>query len=266
MFIDVNGHRLFALNFGRGQRTLLAHSGWVGNFEDWIATLAPLSRNWRTVVYDHRGTGESPVDPQHISDEALVDDVFGVMDVLGIDRCVLAGFSRGTVTALRAVIQRPERFDGLVLLNGHAQVDLPGETPQPAVPPSRWPGARHVDRLRWFAEWCTPEPDSEPVRRWAVNILSRAAPEVAERLHTMRPVERIEWSTVLPQITIPTLMIHGELDPLCNLEKLRYIADLLPESRLHVLEGTGHLPAMSQPERTAALIDGFFQASPDAAA
>lgn len=43
MFLDIGSNKVFALSFGKGTRTILAHSGWVGNFEDWIATLAPLS-------------------------------------------------------------------------------------------------------------------------------------------------------------------------------------------------------------------------------
>jgi pimeloyl-ACP methyl ester carboxylesterase len=66
-----------------------------GYFEDWIATLAPLSATWRTAVYDHRGTGETVVVLERITHDALVDDVFAVMDALSIKRCVLAGFSRG---------------------------------------------------------------------------------------------------------------------------------------------------------------------------
>ena len=60
MFLDIDGNKVFALSFGNGQRTILAHSGWIGNFEDWIATLAPLSQTWRTAIYDHRGTGAGP--------------------------------------------------------------------------------------------------------------------------------------------------------------------------------------------------------------
>ena len=126
MFLDINGNSVFALDFGSGPRTFLAHSGWIGNFEDWIATLAPMSKTWRTVIYDHRGAGETRVPVDRITPQSLVDDLFAVMGELEIDRCVLGGFSRGTVTTLRAVLQRPERFEGLVLMNGSAGVQVPG--------------------------------------------------------------------------------------------------------------------------------------------
>jgi len=129
MFLDIAGNKVFALSFGKGPKTILAHSGWVGNFEDWIATLAPLSETYRTVVYDHRGTGETVVPPDRISHEALVDDVFAVMEAMAIERCILAGFSRGVMTVMRAVLRDPSRFDGLILMNGTGGVVAPGTTP-----------------------------------------------------------------------------------------------------------------------------------------
>ncbi|HUZ80704.1 MAG TPA: hypothetical protein VMU73_00520 [Gaiellaceae bacterium] len=38
---------------------------------------------------DHRGSGESPVDPALITVTAMVDDVFGILDALGVERCVI---------------------------------------------------------------------------------------------------------------------------------------------------------------------------------
>src|SRR4030095_7403189 len=145
MFLDIAGNKVFALSFGKGPKTILAHSDWVGNFEDWIATLAPLSETYRTVVYDHRGTGETVVPPDRISHEALVDDVFAVMEAMAIERCILAGFSRGVMTVMRAVLRDPSRFDGLILMNGTGGVVAPGTTPAPRAAPSAWPGATHHD-------------------------------------------------------------------------------------------------------------------------
>ncbi len=82
--------------------------------------------SWRTVVYDHRGTGETRVPVEKVTVEALVDDIFRVMDAMYIHSCVLARFSRGTVAVMRAVLKHPERFEGLILMNGHGEVRLPG--------------------------------------------------------------------------------------------------------------------------------------------
>ena len=258
MFLEIDGNKVFTLSFGKGPKTLLAHSGWIGNFEDWIATLAPLSETWRTVVYDHRGAGETQVTVELITPEALVDDVFRVMDAAKIDRCVLAGFSRGTATVMRAALLQPDRFDGLVLMNGSGDVQLPNVPAAPRAPPSTWPGETFKDRLQWFADRCTPEPDCDHIKRWAVNILSRSSSEVADRIFTMQPLESINWHKRLPELKIPTLLIHGGKDPLCRTELMEYLHSLLPNSKLVVMANAGHLPAMVQPHDVAREINEFF--------
>lgn len=258
MFLDIDGNKVFTLSFGSAPRVFLAHSGWVGNFEDWIATLAPLSETWRTVVYDHRGAGETVVPVDRITPEALVDDVFRVMDRLGIERCVLAGFSRGTVTALRAVLKAPDRFDGLVLMNGAGGVSLPGAQTGPRAAPSTWPGADFSARLRWFAERCTPEPDSGHIRRWAHNILARATEEAADKIFVMEAQDQIDWPARLGELKLPTLLVHGLQDPFCQIETMQYVQSLISGSKLVLLDGTGHLPAMTQPMEVAAIINDFF--------
>jgi pimeloyl-ACP methyl ester carboxylesterase len=182
------------------------------------------------------------------------------MDALGIDRCVLAGFSRGVTTVLRAALRHPERFDGIVLANGHGEVIAPDAPVPPRLPPSKWPGATHHERLQWFAERCTPEPDALHVRRWAVDILSRATEEAAERIATMQPVERIDWPAALSRLVLPTLILHGERDPFAQTDSMRHLHSLIPRSRLVVFEGSGHLPAMTRPHDVAREIDAFMRA------
>ena len=99
MFTRINGHLLSTVAFGSGPRTLVAHGGWVGSWELWQQPFELLSDEWRCISYDHRGTGESPVSPEQITPEALVDDLFAVLDAYGVRRCVLAGESLGTLVS-----------------------------------------------------------------------------------------------------------------------------------------------------------------------
>ncbi len=263
MFLEIDGHRVFTLSFGAGPRTFLAHSGWIGNVEDWLAALAVMSGQWRTVIYDHRGSGATQVPVESITAEALRDDIIRVMDVLGIERCVLGGFSAGTTITLRAVLEYPERFEGLVLMNGTGGV-LPADAPPvPAAmrnnrPSQAWPGSNYSERLRWFVEKCTPEPDVEHIRRWGHHMLLRAEPEAADRLWGIRFAEEVDFAARLPELAIPTLLIHGELDAFTNRAAMEYVASLIPGSKLTVLEGTGHVPAMTCPADVAAAINAFF--------
>lgn len=181
------------------------------------------------------------------------------MDALEIDRCILAGFSRGTVTVLRAALRDPSRFEGLVLMNGNAGVIDPSGPMPPAIPLSRWPGSTHADRLRWFAEGCTPEPDSEHIRRWVINILSRTSPEAAARIMDVVQGQQADWPTLLSMLQMPALVIHGQLAVRVTTAAMKYLASALPDARLEILDDAGHLPAISQPARVATLILERFE-------
>ena len=260
MFLDLDSQKIFALSFGAGSRTFLAHGGWISNFEDWIDVVALLSGSWRAVVYDHRGAGESRVPADLITAESLVDDVFRVMDAMQIDRCILGGFSRGTATVLRAAVLHPERFEGLVLLNGHGEVRDP-VLPVPArVPPSKWPGATHEEHLRWFIDRCTPESGVEHIRRWGMSILGRSPADVADRLFMVESLEKIDWPARLADFTVPTLLVHGQKDAFFDVRNFQYLHSLLPVSKFIELEGSGHLPAMIRPVDVAREIQRYFEA------
>lgn len=94
MFMPVRDRLFFVPSFGAGGTPFLAHSGWIGTWEDWQPQLAAVSRSRRAIGYDHRGTGRTGGPAADFSFGALVDDVFDVMDGLGIDRCILGLLER----------------------------------------------------------------------------------------------------------------------------------------------------------------------------
>ncbi len=153
MFIEIEDGRLFAVSYGTAQRCLVTHGGWAGNWELFALPMELLSPTWRTVAYDHRGTGASLVPLASISFDALVADLFRVMEAYGVQRCVVVGESAGAAVAMQAVLQQPDRFDGLVLLDGGAGVQVPGSatTGSGLGLPSTWPGGRlpRPDALVW---------------------------------------------------------------------------------------------------------------------
>lgn len=259
MFIDVKGNKVFTVSFGAGKKTLLAHSGWLGAWDDWMPTLEKLSTSWRTVAYDHRGTGETMADLESIVLNELVDDIFRVMDRLEIERCTLGGFSSGTTVTLLAYLKHPERFDGLIFANGSGSVYHPDSPPRKAPPlPSNWPGVDHAGHMKWFVDMCLPEANVDEVHYWANRILTRNGPEVADRLWESMVLTGLDLTDRLGEISVPTLLIHGSKDPFCSLNAMQYIASKVSEGKLVVIDGVGHLPLITRPQEVADAINGFF--------
>lgn len=254
MFLDINGRKIHSLSFGVGTHTFLAHGGWVGDLELWLQPFETLSQAWRTVTYDHRGTGITTSVPNDINREGIIADLFAVMDRLGIDRCVLAGESTGALVALLAYFAHPERFEGLVLVDGFPTADADDDS-----------GVRdfiasvrldYAASFKEFVDACVPEPDADHIRRWARRIGARAESEQAARL-----IECFLGADVrdrLVEVHVPTLIIHGSHDQIVPLAASQAMAGAIPHSQLVVIDGAGHVPTMTHPDRVAEAINSFF--------
>jgi pimeloyl-ACP methyl ester carboxylesterase len=122
MFLKTADAEIFVNDFGPlGAQTLVSHGRWVGSGELWLQPFEQLSRRWRCVTYDHRGTSSTRHRVGPTTPQILVDDLFRVLDALQVERCVLAGESMGGVTALQAILRAPDRFSGLVLVGARYQ-------------------------------------------------------------------------------------------------------------------------------------------------
>lgn len=251
MFIEREGQLFNTVSFGAGDRTLVALGGWIGSWQLWRQPFEILSREWRCVAYDHRGAGQTTSAINELTLETMVDDVFRVLDAMGVESCWLAGESQGGMVAAMAVARQPDRFDGLIAVSS----------------PVEWP--RNADRekfvayleqdpartLRAFVERCIPEPASEHLKRWTMDILREAAEDARPALVSY--LYGADVSGILPVLKVPTLVIHGGADVIVAPVEGRRFAAETPGARLEILEGVGHLPTVTRPEEVAALITEF---------
>jgi pimeloyl-ACP methyl ester carboxylesterase len=254
MFIEHNGATIFTTAFGRKEAPpLLALSGWIGTWEDWADTFSVLSEsNWRLIGYDQRGSGATSAPLASITFDNLVDDVFAVLDAHGVGRCVLAAMSMGTMVALAAARRQPERFSGLIIVNGAYF----RATPLAQDPFYTGLQRQYAATLDYFAQLCVPEPDGGPVLRWGRQILDRASAEAALRLYEIGA--DVDLRPEVPHIDLPTLVIHGDADPLVPVKTSQWLADTLPDAELVLVPGAGHVPIMTRPHDVANAINRFF--------
>ena len=79
----------------------------------------------RVVSWNHRGVGRSarPADPGRVGVDAFVEDAVAVLDSLGVERCVVAGWSIGVNAAFELALRHPDRVSGLFAVAG-----VPGGT------------------------------------------------------------------------------------------------------------------------------------------
>ena len=251
MFIPAGGYLLHSVSFGSGDRAFVAHGGWVASWELWQQPFQLMQDSWLCIGYDHRGAGASTAPPEAITPEALVEDLFAVLDFLGVDRCVLAGESLGALPCLQAVIERPERFAGLVLVDGvPAAVGGRSEL----VDGSR---ANLPATVAAFVDACVPEPDSDHIRRWGRQILLRADPEAAARMFEAHYESNAAADPA--EIGVPTLVLHGRRDAIVPLAIGEAVAGAIPDSELVVLDDAGHVPTLTRPREVVDAIERWAE-------
>jgi pimeloyl-ACP methyl ester carboxylesterase len=253
MFIPVGDARIYATSFGPTTAPVIVGiGGWIGSWELWVEPFSILSRTWRTIAYDHRGTGATVAATDSITHQQLVDDVFCVLDAYEVERCVLAAESAGAFTALGAALADSQRIIGLVLVDG-----LCYRAPSPETD-AFLAGLRedYEQTLDRFVQLCVPEPDSDENKRWGRQIIGRASQDSAIALYQMPSTTDLRND--LPRITQPTLVLHGEADAIVTTNQARILAKALPHSKLVILPGAGHVPTATRPIQVAHEISSFF--------
>lgn len=240
------------VSFGSG-RPIVGISGSFGTWEIWQPPFELLSSSWRTIAYDHFGTGETHVPAELVTFDEQVGLALDLMDAFELESCVLAGDSSMTAVALEVARRSPGRVSALVLVSG-------GVVYRPTPDVDRFVEGLRVafePTVQAFARLCFPEPDTEHLQRWLRDIIARTGGERAARL--VESFYEVDVRAILSEVTVPALVVHGAHDamPAMTLAAAEELAGTLSDAELLVLEDAGHVPTLSRPSEVAAAIEDF---------
>jgi poly(3-hydroxyoctanoate) depolymerase len=254
------GVEVFVRERGDG-RPLLMINGLGGNVEMWTATEKRLARVSRTITFDAPGTGRSPRQFGPVTISSLADLATHLLDELGYERVDVLGFSLGGLVAQQLARRAPERVGRMVLAaTACGWGSMPGTLEALSV--MAMP-LRYYSRLlyRQTSSLLSPA-DAALLRREPSLVEARLGhpPEVASYLAYMWAAAL--WSSLawLPSVHVPTLVLQGEGDELVPPANALQLARHLPESRVHILEGDGHLFVYDPDSAALPLLDDFFSA------
>jgi pimeloyl-ACP methyl ester carboxylesterase len=271
--LEVAGLRLRCLRAGdAGPAVVLLHgSGLDAAGVSFGPAMAALAPHCRLYAPDLPGFGESDALPADWGLPEFAAFVGPLFDALRLERASLVGFSLGGGLALLHALAAPERVERLVLVNAALLDDrFPGGVVGAAMshllalgpvfaPAMRWPGI-----TRRVLRGAMPRrPDA--VEPWLVEAVAK----LAERRDALRATRQLQKREVglrrlrtnavprLPELRMPTLLLHGTKDPLVPFAAAERAARLIPDARLEVLEGCGHLAILEDPETTHSALRCF---------
>jgi poly(3-hydroxyalkanoate) depolymerase len=256
--VDVDGVRLRVSVRGTG-RPLLLLMGIGGNLEMWAPFEAEL-RGVQSITVDAPGTGGSSGYrwPRRMS--GLARTMEGLLDALGYDSVDVLGVSFGGVLAQQLAHQAPDRVRRLVLCaTGPGLGGVPGS---PRVlwkmaTPRRYTQPDYFRRIAGTIYGGAARRDPDATLHGSLARFTHA-PSLTGYLAQLYAITG--WTSVpwLHRIRQPTLVVAGDDDPIVPLVNGRILHRLIPDARLHVVRGGGHLFLLDDPAEIAALVMDFF--------
>ena len=255
-----DGGDLFTVAHGTGPTWLFVHGLlltsriWTKQFRD----LPPTGV--RTVAFDHRGHGASTAAPAG-GGAVLADDVVAVVEGLDLDDLVLVAHSTGAVAACTALAsgRLAGRVRGLVLVGATDRPLLslvPGSLTRPLV--RGFVGSGAWTRFEWsrFAARACFGPDPRPSQVELVRaLLASASPAAVDA--AVDAVGHGDLTGLLGRVDVPTLVCNGTADLLTTPGEARRLARNLPDGRVEVVPGAGHMVMLERADELAARVRAF---------
>ena len=275
---------LYWAAYGRegAPRLLVLHGGPGAHHDYLLPQMLALAEKYELIFYDQRGGGQSKTeDRSPITWETHVADLGLVARELAGEPLSILGYSWGGLLALLYTVEAFERRDEatpaparLVLIDP-APVTRAYRAQFEANFSERQSGASVLRLREELAESGLRERDPDAYRQRAFELSVAgyfADPGRARDLTPFRVIGRVQqqvWESLgdfdllqrVEQVEIPVLILHGRHDPI-PLEASEALARALPDARLVVLEHSGHVPYVEEPEVLFTEIERFLEAAP----
>jgi class 3 adenylate cyclase/pimeloyl-ACP methyl ester carboxylesterase len=258
---------------------LVKAANWYNHLElDWESPVwrrffRELSKDFRLLRYDQRGTGLSARNVAEMSLDTWVRDLETVVDAARFDRFALLGISQGCPVSIAYTARHPERVTHLVLHGGYAKGWLvgasseTGEQQHQAMLTLMRQGWGHESPVfrQMFTSLFIPGATKEEMA-W-FNELERlsSSPENAARIFDMIP--RIDVSELLASIAVPTLVTHSRDDRAIIHQAGRKMASMIKGALFEILPSSNHVLLEHEPvfARWLTTIKAFLKETPTSA-
>jgi 3-oxoadipate enol-lactonase len=243
---------------GEGEPLLLIQ-GMTANLLAWGRPFsALLEERFDCIAFDNRGMGLSTPVSEGFSIAEMAADTVGLLDALEVESAHVLGISMGGMIAQELALAHPERLRTLTLgctyCGGEGSAFMDPADVQVLVEAI---GSGDRDRaLRAMYELnLSPGFRAEESRYPSFHEMAAALPAPLEVIGLqLQAIFAHDTSARLPELTVPTLVVHGTADRVLPVVNGRRIASLIPGSRLEILDEVGHMFWWEQPDRAAALV------------
>jgi pimeloyl-ACP methyl ester carboxylesterase len=175
-------------------------------------------------------------------------------------RFALAGLSMGGILAMEVLSQAPERVERLALLDTNPRAELPEvrANREPQIARALNGGLPRVMRDEMKPNYLAKGPGKKAVLDLCLDMAISLGPDVfARQSRALR--DRADQQATLAAFRGPALVLMGAEDRLCPRDRHDLMHALMPQSRLVIVEGAGHLPTLERPIETMAALRRWLE-------
>lgn len=209
----------------------------------WFEMASRYLQDYRVILPDVRGHGESDAPEGTYTMSLLADDLAEFLEVLGIGKAVICGHSMGGYITLAFAARHPEMMSGMGLITSRADADSEEK---------RKGRYQMVEAIRMRGSIALAESLAPRLAKEA-SIVQRAYDLIVQNkpqglIGTLKGLaERPDRTYLLPNIQVPALVAAGEEDQIIHTDYSRKMASALPDGRFIILPGIGHMPMLERP-------------------
>ncbi len=252
--------QLYVEEHGEGDPLLLIE-GLGQSMWAWREQVPVFARSYRTIAFDTRGTGRSPVPDEPYGIDELAQDA---ADVLGGRKADVVGLSMGGYVALTLALSRPELVRSLVLVGTGA--GGPDRVPRPQEVRDAYAAAvglpfdeygRRTMPLTFSPGWA--EQNRERFEEILAARGEHPTPDVTLAAHLEACYGFYARGCEVERIDVRALVLHGDADVIVPVENGRALASRLPNARYVELAGRGHNVQLEDPATVNRLALEFLQ-------
>ena len=240
-----------------GAPTVIFSHGLLMDHSMFDPQVAALTGRARVITWDERAHGGTRA-PGPFTYWDSANDLWALLDHLGVERAVLAGMSQGGFISMRAALTQPARVESLILMGTQAGVEDPDKQASYDMLHEIWntQGPAPVQEIvasiilgegewsGWYAKWSD----------WAASY-------EGEFTHAFRCLsDRDDITDRLAEITVPALVIHGTADAAIPIERAEAMAaGLGGATELVRVDGGTHAVNLTHPEPVNQAIERFLR-------
>lgn len=223
--VPINGAEIYYEEYGAGEPLLLLH-GFGGSSQNWHPFTAKLSEHYRLIVVDMRGHGFSSNPESRITHREAADDIFRLLERLGVGSFSAMGMSSGGMVLLHMATRQPARISSMVLIS--AASHFPDQ-------------ARAIMRRATFNTM--PQEVQEMYRECAKRGDEQIRQLISQFNALHNNYDDMNFTAKsLSTIRARTLVVHGDRDNFFPVDIPVTIYRSIPDAVLWIIHGGDHVP------------------------